>query len=294
MKTEHRAVAEARNSRDTTVLITSLLLAGLFASGYGIFRLGFALFEASSRSEGLLSTFIYELIYWGIWLLVLLTILGLVMFVIRLTRQQFLASSLNVRHSDIAWLKDWADEIATDINMPLLEIFIVQEPYLNAFAFGFMKPYCIVLHSATIERLTDDELRAVVCHEMAHIKYKHTNISVYLAPLSALPVFGVMISWLFGFWSRRAELTADRMAVAYLRKPELMFQALLKIHMGPDVAKRASIEGVWAQLAESSNNMNKVSESLGSHPFLVRRALNIYNFAKDHNLSWSLPASKAK
>lgn len=286
MKTEHTAVTEARNGKDTTVLIISILIASFMISGYGLVKLIAALVESSSRGEALLGTFISESIYWGIWLVILLALLGVVMFIIRLNRQQFLASSLNVRYSDIAWLKDWSDKVAADINMPQLELFIVQEPYLNAFAFGFMKPYCIVLHSATIERLTNDELKAVVCHEMAHIKYKHTNISVYLAPLSAIPFFGVVVGWLFGFWSRRAELTADRLAVAYLRRPELMFQALLKIHMGPDVAKRASVEGVWAQLSESSNNLNKISESLGSHPFLVRRALSIYNFSQQQGIAW--------
>lgn len=289
---EHPAVTLARNKKDVVVLLVALFITVVLASTYAIIRMIAVLITNNSNNDALLTGLVSEVILWGIWMVVLGVLLLFVMFVIRLQRQQFLASALNIRHSNLAWLRDWSAGVAAEVGMPPLEIFIVQEPYLNAFAFGFMKPYCIVLHSATVERLTDEELKAVVVHEMAHVKYAHTNISVYLAPLTAIPFAGVFISWLFGFWSRRAEITADRFAVAYLQKPELMFRALLKIYMGPDVAKRASIEGVWNQLTESSNNMNQFAESLSSHPFLVRRALNIYNFSKDQNYSWDLNFSK--
>lgn len=289
MSAEHSAVKVSRSKKDVYVLAISLCIFGALTSAYGLVRLIIAF--ASADSSTWLDLFVTEILYWLVWVGVLAVILGLVMLVIRLQRQQFLANALNVRHSNIAWLKAWSDGVSKDLDMPQLELFIVQEPYLNAFAFGFMKPYCIVLHSAVIDQLTHDELKAVVCHEMAHIYFRHTNITVYLAPLSALPLAGPFIAWLFGFWSRRAELTADRLAVAYLQKPELMFQALLKIHMGPDVAGRASIEGVWAQLSESSSALNQFAESLGSHPFLVRRALNIYHFSQQQQIAWSLPAS---
>ena len=113
--------------------------------------------------------------------------LGIGMLITRVMRQQMLGNSLEVQYSDYAWLRDWSNEVAADLDMPQVEIFITQNPIINAYAFGFARPYTIVLHSGSIRYLTEDELKVVVVHEMAHIKYKHTDASVFLLPFLTAP-----------------------------------------------------------------------------------------------------------
>lgn len=204
-----------------------------------------------------------------------LVILGVGMFMVRMQRQTVLGNSLQVEYSDYAWLRDWANETAADLQMPRIEIFVTQDPVMNAYAMGFIRPYIIVLNSGTIRYMTHEEIKAIVVHEMAHIKYGHTIASVYLAPFLALPVVNVVGSWLAGFWKRRAELTADRLALAYTGKPELVKEALIKVHVGPDVAKSMNETAQqWLQYT-AERPMNRFAQTFSSHPFLVRRISQI-------------------
>ena len=94
-----------------------------------------------------------------------------------------------------------------------------------------------VLHSGSIRYLTEDELKVIVVHEMAHIKYKHTDASVYLMPFLITPIINMAGNWIAGFWRRRTEFTADRLALAYIGDAALVKNALIKVHVGPDTAK---------------------------------------------------------
>lgn len=207
--------------------------------------------------------------------LLFLVILGIGMFWNRMMRQIMLGNSLQVEYSDFAWLRDWSNHVAADLEMPRVEVFVTQDPYINAYAFGFIKPYCIVLHSGSIRYLTRDELKVIVVHEMAHIKYWHTNAAVYLQPFLAVPIVGPLASWFIGFWNRRCELTADRLALMYMEDPELVKNSLIKVHVGPDVAKDMNeVARQWLQHT-AERPMNRFAQTFSSHPFLVRRLSHI-------------------
>lgn len=214
----------------------------------------------------------------GIALFVAILLFG--MFMVRFQRQMVLGNALQVEYSDYAWLREWSAQVARDFNMPQIEIYITQDPVINAYALGFIRPYIIVLNSGTIRYLTKDELRMVVVHEMGHIKYWHTNASVYLSPFLALPFIGFVASWISGFWSRRAELTSDRLALMYSRNPSLVKQALVKVHVGPDAAKYLNqVAEQWLH-HKADRPMNLFVQTFSSHPFLVRRLGHIDTYAK--------------
>lgn len=204
-------------------------------------------------------------------LLLFTAILLFGMFMVRMQRQTVLGNSLQVEYSDYAWLRDWANVVAADLRLPRIEIFVTQDPMINAYALGFVKPYIIVLNSGTIRYLTHDEIKTVVIHEMAHIKYGHTTASVYLTPFLALPIINIVGTWFAGFWQRRAELTADRLALMYIGDTELVKTALIKVHVGPDVAKAMNETArQWLQYT-AERPMNRLAQTFSSHPFLVRR-----------------------
>lgn len=186
-----------------------------------------------------------------------------------------IANGLLVEYSEYAWLRDWAAQVAQDLQMPRVEIIITQNPVMNAYSFGFMRRYNIVLHSGTIRWLNDEQLKAIVVHEMAHIKYGHTAMGVYASIFQMVPIFGGIFGWLLGFWHRRAEYTCDRLALCYLRDPKLVKEALTAVHIGPDAAPSyTDVTQQWQQYV-ANNWFNQLTQTFSTHPFLWRRLQQI-------------------
>lgn len=266
------AVRRAASTSDTIVLIATFMTFFCMSSAYFVFSY---LGEALGRGESFMAVIIGMLgaLFGGLILFVIFLLIG--MFIVRMQRQIMLGNSLQVEYSDYGWLRDWTNQVAVDLKMPRVEVFVTQNPVINAYAFGFVKPYCIVLHSGSIRYLTKDELKVIVVHEMAHIKYYHTHASVYLQPFLLFPVVGLAAKWISGFWQRRAELTADRLALMYFENPELVKKALIKVHVGPDVAKAMNQTARdWLHYT-AERPMNRFAQTFSSHPFLVRRLSHI-------------------
>lgn len=270
---EHEAVTKARNTGDIWVLVGCLAIIGVILTSIIVIAFIIALIAESqgNTDEGIWS-FVGTFVGYGIFAALILVI---VLVTIRMMRQMFLGNALQIEYSDYAWLRDWSNQVASDLNMPRVEMFVTQDPVINAFAVGFARPYNIVLNSGAIRYLTHEELKAVVVHEMGHVKFGHTATKTYLTVFRSIPLIGGLASWILDFWGRRAELTADRLAVCYLRDSELVKNSLVKVHVGPDVA--ASFNDVARQWqAHNTNNFfNKITQTFSSHPFLVRRLQHI-------------------
>jgi len=112
-------------------------------------------------------------------------------------------------HNEVVTTFDWPD---------VPEVYVSQTPFFNAGAYGIDKPF-IVIHSAAIELLDDDELRVLLSHELGHVMSGHAlyrTIAAILALISlgALPVLAGLavlpIRLAFLEWSRKSELSADR------------------------------------------------------------------------------------
>jgi Zn-dependent protease with chaperone function len=110
-------------------------------------------------------------------------------------------------------------EVCTTFDWPTVpELYVTQTPFFNAGAYGIDTPF-IVVHSAAIELLDDDELRVLLSHELGHVISGHAlyrTIAAILAlvSLGVLPVLGELvvlpIRLAFLEWSRKSELSADR------------------------------------------------------------------------------------
>lgn len=267
------AVSRAYASSDVGVLVATFIGFFLITSAYFLITYIIDTIDNPTSSAlewiiGLIATLIGSLILFA-------AILGFGMFMVRMQRQMMLGNSLQVEYSDYAWLREWANTVAADLELPRVEVFITQDPYINAYAFGFARPYTIVLHSGSIRYLTHEELKVVVVHEMAHVKYGHTTASIYLMPFLSLPIINVIGTWIAGFWQRRTELTADRLALMYMGDSELVKASLIKVHVGPDVAKAMNETArQWLQYV-AERPMNHLAQTFSSHPFLVRRISHI-------------------
>ncbi len=112
-------------------------------------------------------------------------------------------------HTEVTTTFDWS---------PVPELYVSQVPFFNAGAYGIDAPF-IVVHSAAIELLDEDELRALLAHELGHVMSGHAlyrTIAAILAMVSlgVLPVLAELvvlpIRLAFLEWSRKSELSADR------------------------------------------------------------------------------------
>lgn len=267
------AVRRAHSSSDIVVLVVTFVVFFLLSAGY--FIVDYFMGEAASGSDspliiifGLIGVAIGAAFFFAI-------VLAIGMFIIKIQRQIMLGNALQVEYSAYAWLRDWANKVSADLEMPRVELFVTQDPLINAYAFGFVRPYTIVLHSGAIRYLTKSQLKSVVVHEMAHVKYGHTIASLFLLPFTSVPVVGALAGWLAGFWQRRAELTADRLALMYMADSELVKKALITVHVGPDVADGMNeVARQWQQYV-AERPMNHFAQTFSSHPFLVRRLSHI-------------------
>lgn len=270
----HVAVAQANKPSDYIVLavgvIASLGLIGLVLfTSVGAWLYGEETFDSYAEEPSNPAVeFIGSIVGYGI---IIALVLVLILTMVRMMRQQMLGNALQVEYSDYAWLREWSNQVAKDLDMPRVEIMVTQDPVINAYAFGFASPYTIVLHSGAIRWLTREQLKAVVVHEMAHVKYHHTQIGTYLNMLRLIPGIGTINAWMLDFWSRRAELTADRLALCYLRDAEQVKTSLIGVHVGPDVAKSFNEVARQWQVYMADNYFNRFTQTFSSHPFLVRR-----------------------
>ena len=87
-------------------------------------------------------------------------------------RVMFTASAVKVTPKQCPDLHAKLQIACTTLGVDMPELFIQQNPIVNAFTGGVDKPI-IVLHSALIERLNDEETLAVIAHEVGHIHAEH-------------------------------------------------------------------------------------------------------------------------
>jgi len=121
-----------------------------------------------------------------------------------------------------------------------VELFVGQGPLVNAgamHAIALEDPHVIELTSALVERMTDDELRFVLGHELGHLSYRH-----YRARLS-LSAFGVdergesrapaLLVRRMESWDRLAEISADRAGLLVVdHRLEVAVSAFFKLQSG--------------------------------------------------------------
>jgi Zn-dependent protease with chaperone function len=110
-------------------------------------------------------------------------------------------------------------EVTATFDWPTVpELYVSQTPFFNAGAYGIDTPF-IVVHSAAIELLDEEELRVLLAHELGHVISGHAlyhTIAAILAMMSlgALPMLAGLavlpIRLAFLEWSRKSELSADR------------------------------------------------------------------------------------
>lgn len=185
------------------------------------------------------------------------------------------------------------EEVAMLAGVPKPKVFVVQNESPNAFATGRDPNHAVVAVTTGIQRILDRrELKAVIGHEMGHVKNRDILISTIAATVAgAISYIQTMLIWgsIFGgrdrnggFFaiiaavvaaiaagmlqmavSRTREFAADKSGAEYVGDPEALASALAKLHNGVQVRPMQQNAG-----AEATSSLYIV------HPFRMEGGLS--------------------
>lgn len=180
------------------------------------------------------------------------------------------------------------EELAIEANVPKPEVCISEIGVPNAFAYGrSSKSGHIAITRPILGLLNRDELKAVLGHEMGHIKH---NDMVVTAAVSVVPMicYYVALSFMFSrdneggafiigilgyvfyligqllvlFISRTREYYADQVSVEFGNKPSALVSALYKLSYGAARCGDETIKDVNTNRAFFINDVNNARNDL--------------------------------
>jgi heat shock protein HtpX len=208
-------------------------------------------------------------------------------------------------------------EVARLSEMPMPKVFVVQNESPNAFATGRNPEHAVVAVTTGIRRiLTDRELRAVIGHEMGHVKNRDILTSSIAATIAgAISYLGMMAFWMGGMFggrdgdrpnplfgllmfifapiaagilqmalSRTREYAADRSGAEYTHDPMSLASALSKLQSG--VAMRPMEQNAGAQAISSLYivhpfNAGGLGNLFSTHPPMEERIKRLEEMARN-------------
>jgi len=96
------------------------------------------------------------------------------------------------------------ERLAQQADLPKPTLAVVDSKVPNAFATGRSQDEAVVaVHTGLLETLPDDEVAAVIAHELAHVKNRDMQVMTIASFLSSLALIFVRFGWLFGGGRRR-------------------------------------------------------------------------------------------
>ncbi|MBA2737546.1 MAG: M48 family metallopeptidase [Pyrinomonadaceae bacterium] len=186
-------------------------------------------------------------------------------------RVMFMASAVKVTPEQCPDIYAKLQIACTTLGVDAPDLFIQQNPIVNAFTGGVEKPV-IVLHTGLIERLNDEEMLAVIAHEVGHIHAEHVlyltaarllealaNASIArLIPGSEIIKFLISagISGALLAWARKAELSCDRAALLVTQDPHVIGKTMMKL-AGGTFASKIDYDLFLAQAREFQKNYDE-------------------------------------
>lgn len=162
-------------------------------------------------------------------------------------------------------------------------IYIQGNPGMNAYTMAAddTSPL-LVLYSGIVDRMTPGELKAVIGHECGHIHNQHlvyeNVIQMLLTGMSGL-AGGIVLSLanisLMQFWTRAAEVTADRAAVICADNFQDALNVNIKLASGGPLnsayQKTMDMNAIYEQLTMTLDNPARLLEIQSDHPAFARR-----------------------
>lgn len=195
---------------------------------------------------------------------------------------------LNQLYTDVVTTMDWSKRP---------ELFVSQTPFVNAGAYGMDSPF-IVINSGALKLLDDDEMRALLGHELGHVMsghaLYHTILALilyvgfsslpFLAGIALLPVRFALLEWY-----RKSELSSDRAGLLASQDRNAALRMFLKMAGGGDM-KQMDLDAFLVQAKEyeeSGGPIDRILQILNTldrtHPFNTLRAAELQRWIEAGN-----------
>jgi len=215
----------------------------------------------------------------------------------RSLRLMFLASSVRASEQQFPHLYQTMLDGAYILDLPQVpELFISQDPTVNAMALGTSKPF-IVMTTGMVDLMDAEEIRWVIGHELGHVLSGHglyrtmlyhlVNLAARLALVPFAWVGLKAVIWGLEEWFRKSELSCDRAGLLAGQDVPAARRALMKLAGGPQLAEfshDAFLEQAreYDAVPDLREGVIKLLQLQGTtHPFAVVRFAEIDRWASE-------------
>ncbi len=209
----------------------------------------------------------------------------------RSLRLMFLSDSVRVSDQQFAHLNDMLRDACYILDLEKVPpMYVNQDPSPNAMCIGLDEPI-IVLTTGLVELLDEEEMRAVIGHEVGHALSGHavyrtvllflTNLALKIAwiPLGNVAVMAIVTA--LREWFRKSELSADRAGLLVGQDLQASMRGLMKL-AGGNHLHEMNVDAFLQQAEEYEaggdlrDSVLKVLNMLPrSHPFTTVRAAEL-------------------
>ncbi|WP_063734187.1 M48 family metallopeptidase [Streptomyces sp. RTd22] len=213
----------------------------------------------------------------------------------RSLRLLYLSDSVRVSDRQFAHLHDMLRDACYILDLEQVPaMYVTQDPKPNAMCIGMDAPI-IVLTTGLVELLDEEEMRAVIGHEVGHALSGHavyrtillflTNLALKVAwiPLGNVAVLALVTA--LREWFRKSELSADRAGLLVGQDLRASMRGLMKLAGGHHLHEM-NVDAFLEQADEYENSGDlrdsvlKILNMLPrSHPFTTVRAAELKKWA---------------
>lgn len=198
--------------------------------------------------------------------------------------QALIRSATKVSTQSAPALTRLAQECVQKLQPGPIQIFIAQNPALNAYTFGLTNPRVVVLYSSLFREMDGDEIRFVLGHELGHICLGHTWLNSIAGGMAGIPSTFLISSILKGillWWNRACEYSADRAGLLACGRADKAVSALVKLAAGPaGLRNPQDLERVLRAVQDEADDpLNIFSETMATHPLILKRINAIRRYA---------------
>ncbi|XGV97472.1 MAG: M48 family metallopeptidase [Leptolyngbya sp. BL-A-14] len=209
-----------------------------------------------------------------------------------------IASSVLVGEQQLPELHTLLLDACKVLDLEPPNLYVRQHPVPNAYTFAMRgKQPFIVVHTSLLDLLTQEEIQAVIAHELGHLKCEHgvylTLANILVLAAGQLPTLGGAIAQSLQAqileWVRCAEFTCDRAALLAVQDSRVVSSVLMKLAGGSPIllAGQLNLDAFLAQARaydEISNDqigdlLKQAMTAQLTHPVPVLRAREIDRWA---------------
>lgn len=268
-----------------------------------LIMLGFVLVIAGL---GALFAYLFEDVWIGVWVLVIATIYAVIQYFLSASLAVAMTGAKEIHKKDHPRLYNTVENLTITAGLPMPKVYIINDPAPNAFATGRDPKHAVVAATTGLLDIMDNnELTAVMAHELSHVKNYDIRVSMItfglvcvvglIADLGTRMIFltrarddednspiGLIVVLLVSLLapiaaslaqlavSREREYLADASAVQLTRYPEGMISALKKLdtHARPMKRQNPATEALYI-----NNPLRKsaVNNLFSTHPPIEKR-----------------------